>query len=246
MQQQLIPPGNQGRGASLDGQRVCALLFDVDGTLYSQSPVRLCMSLRLMFHVAMNPARGLRDLRLLRAYRHSQEEIRQMAGGRPADQLRLSCERTGHDADDAAACIGRWMESEPLPLLRRFSRPGLHSFLATAAARGLALGVVSDYPAAEKLKAIGVAGYFRTVVCAQDDAAACFKPSPDGLLAAARLLGVNPSDAIYIGDRPEVDGEAAKRAGMRAIIIGRGDANGPFRTARDYAALGKELFGASY
>ena len=44
------------------------------------------------------------------------------------------------------------------------------------------------------------------------------KPHPDGLLACCEALGVQASDAIYIGDSPS-DGKAAAAAGMRSIGV---------------------------
>jgi D-glycero-D-manno-heptose 1,7-bisphosphate phosphatase len=45
---------------------------------------------------------------------------------------------------------------------------------------------------------------------------ACRKPEPGMLLSLAGSLGVDPSNALVIGDRPS-DLEAAKRAGMAAM-----------------------------
>jgi HAD superfamily hydrolase (TIGR01509 family) len=40
------------------------------------------------------------------------------------------------------------------------------------------------------------------------------KPHPDGMLRAARALGVEPSRCLVIGDRDDADGAAARAAGM--------------------------------
>lgn len=44
------------------------------------------------------------------------------------------------------------------------------------------------------------------------------KPAPDLLLASCEQLGVDPSDATFVGDSPW-DGEAARRLGMRFIGV---------------------------
>jgi phosphoglycolate phosphatase len=44
------------------------------------------------------------------------------------------------------------------------------------------------------------------------------KPQPDGLIACCGELGVEPTDAIYVGDSPS-DGKAAAAAGMRSIGV---------------------------
>lgn len=50
------------------------------------------------------------------------------------------------------------------------------------------------------------------------------KPDPEGYLRAARLLGVDPEDAIVFEDAP-AGLAAARSAGMRAVAIG--DGGGP-------------------
>ena len=47
------------------------------------------------------------------------------------------------------------------------------------------------------------------------------KPHPDALLLAARTLNAVPETAIYVGDHPR-DMEAAKNAGMTAVLAGWG------------------------
>ncbi|NHJ13295.1 MAG: HAD family phosphatase [Candidatus Thorarchaeota archaeon] len=48
------------------------------------------------------------------------------------------------------------------------------------------------------------------------------KPFPDGLVQAARELGVHLSDAVYVGDA-RIDGAAAQRAGMEFWGITSGE-----------------------
>jgi HAD superfamily hydrolase (TIGR01509 family) len=223
-----------------------ALLFDLDGTLYLQAPVRRRMALRLAGHLAKSPAQGLRDLRLLRAYRRAQEYLRSADhGGSAEEQLRLSLEWTGCDPARARLCIERWMQTEPLDVLPRHVRPGIAPLLKTARQRGLKLGVVSDYPAVQKLRVMGLLDSFDTVVCAQEAGIDVFKPSPRSLLAAASVLGVAPADAVYIGDRPEVDAEAARRAGMPSIMIAGTSHRLSSNVVADFPSLDRLLFGTS-
>jgi FMN phosphatase YigB (HAD superfamily) len=79
--------------------------------------------------------------------------------------------------------------------------------------------VCSDYPANAKLAAMGIERYFDCVVAAQDQEVGCFKPNPRILEVALDKLSVAPADALYAGDRPDGDGGAASRAGMRYVNI---------------------------
>lgn len=201
-----------------------AVCLDLDGTLYSQIGLRRAMMLRLLLNLLLSPRKGYQALRTVSVYRRAQEQMRGMAAPR-ADigeaQLMLTCELTGESRETVVTCIGKWFEEAPLPLLSRFIQPGLLEFLGEARRRDIKLAVVSDYPAQAKLSALGVSEYFDVVVCAQDPDVQRFKPDPTGIQVALHRLGVETKDALYVGDRAGVDGEAARRAGIKYAIINR-------------------------
>lgn len=58
-----------------------------------------------------------------------------------------------------------------------------------------------------------------TLVCPDDVGAG--KPDPAGIVRACQQLGVEPMNAVYVGDHPR-DIEAAKRAGMPGIAVSWG------------------------
>ena len=89
---------------------------------------------------------------------------------------------------------------------------------------------------------MGLADFFDVVVSAADPGVNRFKPCPDGIFYALRQLGVDPDAALYVGDRPEVDGEAARSAGVAGVIIGRGRSSG-LSFIETYTALSKRVFG---
>jgi phosphoglycolate phosphatase/putative hydrolase of the HAD superfamily len=111
------------------------------------------------------------------------------------------------------------MDEAPLPYLRGRVQPGAVEFLNAARGQGLRLAVLSDYPAAAKLKALGLDQPFDLVLSAQDPSVGVFKPNPRGLLAIAEQFGLRPEECLYIGDRPEVDAAAATAAGMPSLIL---------------------------
>lgn len=217
------------------------MIFDVDGTLYRQAPVRRGMALRFLSYALRNPAPALRTAAFLRQYRRAQEQIR--GAGSRSDQLRVACESSGAERAWGMKCVEEWIERRPLDLVGKAIYPGLVPFLAKAAQRGIKLAVVSDYPAEEKLRVLGVDAYFCCVIGSSDPRVRRFKPSPDGILAVLRELEIDPSHAIYIGDRPDVDAEAAKSAGTACAILGRpsGPASGGWLGAPDYFRLGTLL-----
>ncbi len=201
--------------------RLKAVIFDVDGTLYRQGPLRRAMALRLVRAHLLAPLRGLRALKMISAYRRAQEELRDAPAG--SDLARLQLEQAaaicGLDAKAIALCVERWMDQAPLDLLPRFLQPGLHVFLRALKAQGLKLGVLSDYPAESKLRALGLDGLFEVSLCAQSRAIGVFKPHPRGLLHALERLEVGAGEALYVGDRAEVDAAAAAAARVACAIL---------------------------
>jgi HAD superfamily hydrolase (TIGR01509 family) len=209
--------------SALDARRLRAVIVDVDGTLYRQGPVRRAMLWRLVRAYLGAPRAGIVSLRALRAYRRAQEALREGREEIPdlaAAQIQHACRASGVPGERIAACVARWIEDEPLALVARCRRDGVADFLRAAKGRGLRLGVFSDYPPAQKLAALGLAGLFDVAVCAQDPEVRRFKPHPRGLVVTARHLGVDPAQAVYIGDRPDTDAVAARAAGMACAILG--------------------------
>jgi putative hydrolase of the HAD superfamily len=181
------------------------------------------MLLRLVRGVLAGPRSGVTTLRALTAYRSAQEILRgtPTTGPLAAAQLRLASHRSGLAEEVVEDIVARWMEREPLAFLERLVEPDLRRLLDSARSRGLRLGIVSDYPALAKLEAMRLTEFFQVVVTAQDAAVNRFKPDPSGLLEALRRLGATPDQALYVGDRPEVDGHAARAAQVACVIVGR-------------------------
>jgi len=203
------------------GARISGLIFDLDGTLYLQGPVRRAMLWRLLQAGAGRPVSAWRDWRLIHYYRKAQEHLRNCPEPAASQQLRLACDWSGQDPEQAAEVITHWMEHAPLQEVARYVRPGIADFLEVARSRDIRLGVLSDYPAPRKLMAMGLDRYFSVVLTAQDVRVGLFKPSPNGLKMALVELGVEAERAVYIGDRPSVDGETARRAGVAGVILGQ-------------------------
>lgn len=201
-----------------------AIIFDVDGTLYHQGPARLDLLRIILGQYWLRPFEGLRVLRALSAYRKALEVVRSANGSSLVDQVteqtRLACEWTGFDGNFLTASTERWMEKEPLAVLHRYPREGLLSFLEFARERGIRMAVFSDYPPEEKLECLGIRTYFELAISARDPEVRKYKPDPLGLQVTLTRLGIKTENAIYVGDRPETDAEAARRLGMKCVIVG--------------------------
>jgi putative hydrolase of the HAD superfamily len=199
-----------------------AIITDVDGTLYDQRPVRRRMLSALLRAHLGDPWLGWRTVRCLRAFRSAQEEIRR--GGQdhishPDLQYAHAQRATGYPMEFVQQIVKRWMETEPLECLYAAIRPGMREFFDWASSRGIRLAALSDYPLEEKLKAMRVDPLFPVAVSASDRRILRFKPNPAILNFIIQELKASRERVIYLGDRPEVDGEVAKRVGVVGVIL---------------------------
>lgn len=198
------------------------IVLDVDGTLYHQTPVRLITAAMLLAHGAFRPGAMLPTLRTVRAWRKSLEAMRRNAAGFDvgARQLQSTVLAVNLPLAQVKRIVRKWMFEYPLGYLHRFPRAGLVEFLASARRSGMVLGAYSDYPCRKKLARLGVLDYFSSILSSWDDEVQSLKPDISGFEASCRALGIAPEQAVYIGDRPEVDGAGARNSGMRPVLIG--------------------------
>ena len=191
-----------------------AWLCDLDGTLYRPLPVKLAMGAELVL-------RGRRHLPWIRAFRHEHERLRETLAepvASPYDvQLERAAAAAGCSTDALRGIVSEWMVERPCRWIRRFARTSFLDEVRAFRARGGRAAVVSDYPASRKLEALDAAGLFETVVSnGEPGGPGRLKPWPDGYLAAAERLGVDPSACLVIGDRDDAEA-AILRAWARRV-----------------------------
>ena len=131
--------------------------------------------------------------------------------------------------------MAEWIVRRPLKYLPRVVRPGARETLEALVDRGLKVGVFSDYPADEKLKALRLDHVVSLSIDATEPDVNAFKPHPRGFLKAAERWGLGADAILYVGDRPDVDAVGAAAAGMSCVVIGAA-APGPAAPAPRYHA----------
>ncbi len=201
--------------------RIAAVLFDLDGTLYRQRPVRIRMAMELALSTLTAPVSAAARWRALQAFREAQETMRRASEpASMASQIAAAAARTGISEDRVRVLVDEWMFERPSRFLSRYLAEGTTELLALLASKKVPIGLFSDYPSERKLSGLGLRGRFSPVICATDAEVGAFKPDPRGFLRACELWGLAPSDVLYVGDRVEVDGIGAAAAGMPCVIVG--------------------------
>jgi phosphoglycolate phosphatase/putative hydrolase of the HAD superfamily len=221
----------------LDWSRYRTVVFDVDGTLYDQRALRTRML--LMMAQASLKAGNIRGYLMLSAFRKVREDL----AARDADdfllrQYELTAERCGWTAREVRDFVSDWMLTRPLVALPDCVYGGVAGLFQTLRANGKTIAILSDYPAVEKLVAMGLRADI--VVCAEDAEVGRLKPNPRGLLRILSETGARSDECLMIGDRADRDGEAAARCGVRALIRSRRKLP-QWDTFRDYR---DEIFGS--
>lgn len=96
---------------------------------------------------------------------------------------------------------------------------GARELIADARARGLAVGVISNWSARlpRVLAGLGLEDAFDVVLCSA--LARMEKPQPEIFHAALDALGVAPDEALHAGDHRKLDVEAAQAVGLEGVLV---------------------------
>jgi HAD superfamily hydrolase (TIGR01549 family) len=224
-----------------------AVLFDVDGTLYLQPPLRMAMACELaVTSLATGWARQPHDVPLLRAFRRVREQLRADDGSPEplaSRQYTAVSAGIGCHPTDVERAVAEWIHRRPLKWLRFCRRRGLDRFFEFLSARGVRCGVFSDYPVREKLVALRLADRFDLMLSAVDREVDAFKPNPRGFLRASERWGIPVREIVYVGDRSEVDAVGAASAGMQCAVLTtrRPRGNAAFVAVADFRELQRVL-----
>jgi len=182
-----------------------AFIFDMDGTIVDN----------MAFHT-----KSWLEFFARRGKEYEAEAFfRETAGAQGREILR---ERLGADVTDEEIAA---LAAEKDALYREMYGPhraaiqGFDAFVTAADEQGVALAVATSAPPKNivfTLDELDLRRHFATVVGAADVKQG--KPHPDVFLKAAEQLGADPARCIVFEDAP-MGVEAARRAGMRAVVI---------------------------
>jgi phosphoglycolate phosphatase len=180
--------------------RARGILFDLDGTLIDSAPD---------LAAAANRLRAEYDLAPL-----PEADLRPMVGSGARGMVGIAF-GVGPDDPRFPGLRDAFLAHYETGLLQRTCAfAGIEALLAGLEARGLPWGIVTNK--AERftrpiVEGLGLASRAAVVVCGDTTPRA--KPFPDPLLHAARVLGLEAADIVYVGDDHR-DAQAAQAAGM--------------------------------
>ena len=205
---------------SLESRPIRAVAFDLDGTLVDSVADLTHAANLLLTELGRPPV----DLPAVRSF---------VGDGAPKLVERVLAATGGVPAEEEAdRCLARFLtiyEADPSAHSQLY--PGVADTLDALAAAGLRLGVCTNKPMAATLRLLddlGIAGRFAAVV--GGDSYPTRKPSPEPVLGLLDRLGVQPNEAVFVGDN-EHDVAAARAAGVaRVLLVPYGYARVPLDT----------------
>jgi pyrophosphatase PpaX len=175
-----------------------AVLYDFDGTLADSTEL------------------------IMRSYRHT---MRTHLGQAPRDEewlsgfgmtLETQIARFARSEAEAVEMLGTYRAYQAIhhaDLLRPF--PGAPETVAELERRGYALAIVTSkhrHATLEGMDLCGIVPHFQVIVTPEDVTHP--KPHPEPVQVALEMLGVQPHEAVFIGDSPH-DMVAGRAAGTR-------------------------------
>lgn len=183
------------------------------------------MLLELINYTIFNPIKGLKTIHILKTFRSNRETLRWNAPPKSMIE-RLQYEDVARKSKAPVAvvesAVTQWIMNRPARRLKKFRKPGIEKFLKYCSGVGIKIGAYSDYPTEEKINGLALSQWFNLHICSVDAHINSFKPSPKGIQMASKLWDIEPKEILYVGDRPDIDGKAAKSAGAQFLCIGKG------------------------
>ena len=183
-----------------------AFIFDVDGTLYSQTHMRTQMFFRLIFYYVFHLC-SFKELLAIYIFRRLREDERFRAFS-IEDLFGIVAERLNMSEKAVAASIQRWMFTIPLEIIANCSFKDVIEFAKKMHQTGKNIIIYSDYPAKEKISALDMPCDFMFI--SGEENLPELKPSIVAMNYIINQTGFSPDKLVYIGDRDRKDGESAR------------------------------------
>jgi HAD superfamily hydrolase (TIGR01549 family) len=205
-----------------------AVFFDVKGTLWDANACALhVLEIVLPKFTPPLPEEPTADvIRRFNAVFLDMPRKQHLRDRRPFSRVKrfeALLESYGVRRRDKAHEMSRTFDSVRRMCIRQFLRPDTHHVLGELNRRGLQRGVIMNgSPAAQRhlLQSLGIETCLELVVLGEVEGYS--KPDRRLFTRALTLAGVQPEEALYVGDSPVTDILGASRAGIPTVWFNTG------------------------
>jgi putative hydrolase of the HAD superfamily len=193
--------------------KFAGVAFDLDGTLYPNYQ----LNIRIFPFI-------IKEHRLLIALGKARDALRAgFTEDFPAErfydvQARLMADYLRADPAVVKDKIERLIYRGWEPLFKKIPLyPHALPMLKEFRARGIKLGMLSDFPPDTKIDHLGLSGLWDVQLCSE--VVGALKPDPVPFRVLAEKMGLPPEQILYVGNSVRYDIAGAKGAGMKAALI---------------------------
>lgn len=196
--------------------KIKAVLFDLEMTLFDASSHKrrsVEMAVQLMINAGLKMEKETAEKLLWEEYLnifHGPQVISDfLKNNNQLDQKILAAGINGYRKG--------WAEA-----IRPY--PEVKETLEQLKSLGLRLAIITDAPimkALKRVEALQLLDLFEEIIGPEDTGK--LKPSKEPFLEAIKRMGIQPSEAIYVGDWPERDIKGANEAGLISVHAKYGD-----------------------
>jgi putative hydrolase of the HAD superfamily len=199
------------------------VIFDVDGTLYSQPKLRRKMFMAIIRYYILRPWK-YKELLILYHFRKEREKKAGYHGDNLQEEQYVWCQQKSKSPlIRIKKVVDKWIFSFPNKYLKKCMYPGVELFFEDLERRGILTAIYSDYDAEKKLENMYLQADL--IVSSTDAHINAFKPLPNGLNYITSKLGIkDKNNCLFLGDRKELDGECAKFAGIPFLFVNKKEA----------------------
>lgn len=190
-------------------------LFDVDGTLYSQKRLHILIGIEMLGYYVRH-IREIADLSIVFQFRRLREKD-EYKKYTIEGLIKIIAQRRHVQKAHVCEVIDQWLFKRPLPLIAKCAYDDVLQFMKKVTDNSGMVAVYSDYPAEDKLRALGVTPTF--VFSAEDEGIGELKPSRKAMHHILDRLDVSADSCIYVGDRDSRDRCSAEYAGIKYFDI---------------------------
>lgn len=194
------------------------VIFDVDGTLYDQSKLRKKMMLALLGYYLLRPWK-YKDLLILHHFRKVREGKSGFTGNDlQNEQYQWCADRMNISFDEVKVIVDKWIFDFPNKYLKECMYPGVDVFFETLDKKKILKAIYSDYDSLKKMRELGLSA--SSIVSSTDKNINSMKPLPKGLVYILSELNINDkANCLFLGDREELDGLCAEKAGIPFLLV---------------------------
>jgi len=188
--------------------------FDLDGTLYPNYRLHIRILPAIVKEIRLVAAFGRSRGRIRREQEKSgivQSDFYQYQAGVVADILSVPADSLKEKID----CLIYKAWELPFKKIKPFK--GAKETIESLKKAGLKLGLLSDFPPEEKLKDLGLDGFWDAVLCSESFGS--IKPHPLSFQKLAAAMSLPPEKILYVGNSRSYDIAGANRAGMKTAWI---------------------------